>query len=45
VQKILQVLGEIAETWRGRLRSFFRGYDHILLQNLFHDLGAKLGSR
>jgi hypothetical protein len=46
VQKVrVQVAGEIAETYRGALRSFFRGYDQILLQNLFQDLQAKLGSR
>jgi hypothetical protein len=41
----VQVAGEIAENSRGRLVSFFRGYDQVLLQNLFQDLQAKLGSR
>lgn len=46
LQKVrVQVAGEIAETQRGALKSFFRGYDQILLQNLFQDLQAKLGSR
>ena len=46
VQKVrVQVAGEIAQTSRGVLRSFFRGYDQVLLQNLFQDLQAKLGSR
>jgi hypothetical protein len=46
VQKVrVQVAGEIAESYRGALRSFFRGYDQVLLQNLFQDLQAKLGSR
>ena len=46
VQKIrVQVAGEIANTWRGQLRSFFRGYDQVLLQNLFQDLQSKLGTR
>ena len=46
VQKVrVQVAGEISQTWRGQLRSFFRGYDQVLLQNLFQDLQAKLGSR
>jgi len=46
VQKVrVQVAGEIAENYRGRLRSYFRGYDQVLLQNLFQDLQAKLGSR
>jgi hypothetical protein len=46
LQKVrVQVAGEISEMWRGTLRSFFRGYDQVLLQNLFQDLQAKLGSR
>jgi hypothetical protein len=46
LQKVrVQVAGEIAENKKGRLKSFFRGYDQILLQNLFQDLQAKLGSR
>jgi hypothetical protein len=46
VQKIrVQVAGEIANTWRGQLKSFFRGYDQVLLQNLFQDLQSKLGTR
>jgi hypothetical protein len=46
VQKIrLQVAGEIAQTNRGTLKSYFRGYDQVVLQNLFQDLQAKLGPR
>jgi hypothetical protein len=46
VQKVrLQAAGEVAQTEKGVLRSFFRGYDQVLLQNLFQDLQAKLGSR
>lgn len=46
VQKIrVQVAGEIANTFRGQLKSFFRGYDEVLLQNLFQDLQSKLGTR
>jgi hypothetical protein len=46
VQKVrVQVAGEISQTSRGKLTAFFRGYDQVLLQNLFQDLQAKLGSR
>jgi len=47
VQKLrIQVAGEIANTGRaGNLKAYFRGYDQVLLQNLFQDLQAKLGSR
>jgi hypothetical protein len=46
VQKIrVQVAGEVANTFRGQLKSFFRGYDQVLLQNLFQDLQSKLGTR
>lgn len=46
VQKIrVQVAGEVANTFRGALKSFFRGYDQVLLQNLFQDLQSKLGTR
>jgi hypothetical protein len=40
----VQATGEIAEVRRGSIRTFFRGYDSVLLQNLFQDLQAKLGS-
>lgn len=44
VQKVrLQVAGEIAQTNKGSLKSYFRGYDQVVLQNLFQDLQAKLG--
>jgi len=39
----VQVTGELAEANHGRIRVFLRGYDQILLQNLFQDLQAKLG--
>lgn len=46
VQKVrLQVAGEIAQTNKGSLKSYFRGYDQVVLQNLFQDLQAKLGPR
>jgi hypothetical protein len=47
VEKLrIQVAGEIADTSRyGSLKAYFRGYDQVLLQNLFQDLQAKLGSR
>jgi hypothetical protein len=41
----VQATGEISEIKRGVIRTFFRGYDQVLLQNLFQDLQAKLGSR
>ncbi len=40
----VQAAGEIAETNKGVLKAYFRGYDQVLLQNLFQDLQAKLGS-
>ena len=47
VEKIrVQAAGEIADTDRiGRVKHYFRGYDNVVLQNLFQDLQAKLGSR
>lgn len=46
VEKVrLQVAGEIANTSHGNLKAYFRGYDQVLLENLFQDLQAKLGSR
>lgn len=45
VQKVrVQVAGEVSYVNRGRLLDSFRGYDQVLLQNLFQDLQAKLGS-
>jgi hypothetical protein len=41
----VQAAGEIAETKKGKIKNFFRGYDQILLQNFFQDLQAKLGMR
>lgn len=44
VQKVrIQVAGEVAETSKGTLKHYFRGYDQVVLQNLFQDLQAKLG--
>jgi hypothetical protein len=46
IQKVrVQVTGELAEVKRTRLKAFFRGYDQVLLQNLFQDLQSKLGTR
>jgi len=46
VQKLrVQVAGEVAETSKGTLKHYFRGYDQVVLQNLFQDLQAKLGPR
>jgi hypothetical protein len=46
IEKVrVQAAGEITETNRlGRVRSSFRGYDQVILENLFQDLQAKLGS-
>lgn len=47
VQKIrIQVAGELSDVnvRRGRVEAAFRGYDQVLLQNLFQDLQGKLGS-
>ena len=41
----LQAAGEIAETKKGRVKHFFRGYDQVVLENLFQDLQSKLGTR
>jgi hypothetical protein len=48
VQKVrIQVAGEIVDVnpRRGRLDAAYRGYDQVLLQNLFQDLQGKLGAR
>jgi hypothetical protein len=48
VQKVrIQVAGELSDvdTRRGKLTAAFRGYDQVLLQNLFQDLEGKLGAR
>lgn len=45
MQKVrVQVAGEVSYVNKGRLLESFRGYDQVLLQNLFQDLQAKLGS-
>jgi hypothetical protein len=41
----VQATGEIAEVKKGIIKTFLRGYDQVLLQNLFQDLQAKLGTR
>jgi hypothetical protein len=41
----IQAAGEIAESKRGSVKHYFRGYDQVVLQNLFQDLQAKLGIR
>jgi len=47
VEKIrVQAVGEISDINRvGRVKHYFRGYDNVVLQDLFQDLQAKLGSR
>ena len=46
VQKVrLQAGGEVAETSRTGLRHYFRGYDQVVLQNLFQDFQAKFAPR
>jgi hypothetical protein len=48
VQKVrMQVQGEIVDVnpRRGRIEAAYRGYDNVLLQNLFQDLQGKLGAR
>ena len=47
VEKVrLQVAGELTEVdMRRRRVSAFRGYEQVLLQNLFQDLQGKLGAR
>jgi len=46
VQKIrIQAGGEVAETNRAGLKHYFRGYDQVVLQNLFQDFQAKFAQR
>lgn len=47
VQKMrIQAAGEVIHGGvGGRLKAYFRGYDKVVLQNLFQDLQAKLGPR
>ncbi len=40
----LQVTGEISKGGKGGISAYFRGYDQVVLQNLFQDLQSKLGS-
>jgi len=45
MQKVrVQVAGEVSNINKGRVVESFRGYDQVLLQNLFQDLQAKLGA-
>jgi len=46
VEKVrLQVAGEVTNLdRRGLIKNNFLGYDEVLLQSLFQDLQAKLGS-
>ena len=41
----VQAAGEITETKKGHIKNYFRGYDQVVLENLFQDLQAKLGTR
>jgi hypothetical protein len=46
IEKVrVQAAGEIAEVKKGNMQAFFRGYDQVLLQNVFQDLQAKLGTQ
>ena len=40
----VQAAGSIVESKRGRILKDFRGYDQVVLQNLFEDLQAKLST-
>jgi hypothetical protein len=46
VEKVrIQAAGEVVHSNGGKLKAYFRGYDKVVLQNLFQDLQAKLGPR
>lgn len=46
VDKIrVNIVGEAAHVKKGKSDAHFLGYDQVLLQYLFHDLQAKLGTR
>ena len=46
VQKVrVQVAERSRRNEQGTLKHYFRGYDQVVLQNLFQDLQAKLGPR
>jgi transposase-like protein len=46
VEKVrIQAAGEVVHNNGGKLKAYFRGYDKVVLQNLFQDLQAKLGPR
>jgi hypothetical protein len=40
----LQVAGEVVRLRKREVREYFRGYDQVILQNLFQDLQSKLGT-
>jgi hypothetical protein len=40
----IQVAGELIRTMRGQTVQYFRGYDKVVLESLFQDVQAKLGS-
>lgn len=40
----LQVTGDLSKVYRGRTTEFHRGYDQIIMKNLFQDLQSKFGS-
>jgi hypothetical protein len=40
----VQVSGELLKQTRGTVRQYHRGYDRVILQDLFQDLQAKLGT-
>ena len=45
VEKVrLQVTGELSKLYGGRLRQYNRGYDEVVLENVFNDLQSKLGT-
>ena len=40
----VQAAGEITESKRGHIKNYFRGYDQVVLENVFQDLQAKLAT-
>jgi hypothetical protein len=45
VSKIrLQAAGEVSKVTAKGLKEYYRGYDQVILQNLFQDLQSKLGT-
>ena len=41
----IQAAGEVIHSNGNKLKAYFRGYDKVVLQNLFQDVQAKLGPR